>query len=232
MANDINNVGNSFLDQMKIKNKQAENAEKSKDGLAQTDFLKLLMTQVQNQDPMKPQDNGEFLGQMAQFSTVSGLQDMQKSIDNLSNSFVSNQALQASSLVGRLVLVPSEHGNLPPGEGDRFFGSVEPTQTLKDVSLEITSSSGELIKTMPMGTLTPGMERFSWDGKNNAGEDVSAGEYKISAVGTDDEGNKVGVETHVLAPVDSVTLGRGGEKMQLNVAGFGSMGIDKIREIM
>ncbi|MDH5300710.1 MAG: flagellar hook assembly protein FlgD [Gammaproteobacteria bacterium] len=231
MPKEINN--NPLYDQLGIQKKQAE--KKDQNGLAQADFLKLLMAQVQNQDPLKPQDNGEFLGQMAQFSTVSGLQDMQKSIDNLANSFMSNQALQASSLVGRLVLVPGGSGFLPEHvEGqDRFMaGAIEPDEPVKSVKLEVVGANGELVRTMRMGAMDSGLERFVWDGLDDAGNPVKAGKYSIRATALDAKDEQIALTTHMLAPVDSVTLGRNGEKMKLNVAGFGAMDIDKIREIM
>lgn len=229
MANDINK--NPLIDQLGIQQKQAEQAKK-KDNLGQEDFLKLLIAQIENQDPMKPQDNGEFLGQMAQFSTVSGLSEMQKSIDNLSQSFMSNQALQASSLVGRLVLVPAEKGYLPEGEGDRFFGAIESDDSLQSLTVEIKSDTGALVKTISMGAKGEGMHRFAWDGTDNFGDAVPAGNYSIVATGVGSDGEQRAVTSHILAPVESVTLGSGGEKMRLNVAGFGSMPIDSVREIM
>ena len=122
MADGISS-NNPLIDQLGIQKKQQEEAKK-KGSLGQDEFLKLMVAQLQNQSPMKPQDNGEFLGQMAQFSTVAGLQDMQKTLDNLSNSLVSNQALEASSMVGRFVRVPGESAHLPDGEGDRWSGGV------------------------------------------------------------------------------------------------------------
>ena len=229
MSNDISK-SNPLIEQLGIGAKQAKEAEK-KASLGQEEFLKILIAQTRNQDPMKPQENGEFLGQMAQFSTVSGLQDMQKSIDGLSNTMISNQALQASSLVGRFVMIPSEKGFLPDGEGDRFFGAVDIPETATDVTVQIRNSAGVPVKTILLGTQEEGLQRFSWDGKDDQGNAMPSGDYTVSSVASI-AGKKEAMETNFVAPVDSVTLGRNGEGMKLNVAGIGSMTMDQVKEIL
>lgn len=229
MSNDISK-NNPLIEQLGIGAKQAKEAEK-RDSLGQEEFLKILVAQTRNQDPMKPQDNGEFLGQMAQFSTVSGLQDMQKSIDGLSNTMISNQALQASSLVGRFVMIPSEKGFLPDGEGDRFFGAVDIPETATDVTVQIRNSAGVPVRTLSLGTQEEGLQRFSWDGKDQEGNVMPSGDYTVSSVASI-AGKQEAMETNFVAPVDSVTLGRNGESMKLNVAGVGSMTMDQVKEIL
>jgi flagellar basal-body rod modification protein FlgD len=180
---------------------------------------------------MKPQDNGEFLGQMAQFSTVSGVQEMQKSIDGLSNTMISNQALQASSLVGRFVMIPSEKGFLPEGDGERFFGAVHLPETAPDVTVPVRNSVGLPVKNISLGTQQEGLQRFAWDGIDDQGNLMPPGDYTISAV-ANIAGKQEALETNFVAPVDSVTLGRNGEGMKLNVAGIGSMTMDQVKEIL
>lgn len=220
---------NPLASQIGSKDLQAE-AAKKRDTLGQEDFLKLLIAQIKNQSPLKPQENGEFLGQMAQFSTVSGLQKMQQSLDTLTQSMTSNQALQASSLVGRNVLVPSNNGYLPEGQGDRYFGAVDIPAASSNTEVQITNGAGIVVKNMPMGNRAEGMTRFSWDGTDNSGRVLPPGNYKMLATATVD-GNQQSLATHIVAPVESVTLGRGGGKMTLNVAGVGSLGIDEVKEI-
>jgi len=228
MSNDISK-DNSLIEGLGIQQKQAKEADKAT--LGQEEFLKLLIAQVRNQSPLEPQENGEFLGQMAQFSTVSGMQEMQKSIDNLSNSMMSNQALQASSLVGRFVMVPAEKGFLPEGEGERFFGSVNVPSTAGDVTVQIKDKAGVLVKTVTLRDQPEGLARFSWDGKNEQGQAVKPGDYTIEATATID-GEPSALETNFVAPVDSVTLGRNGEGMKLNIAGIGALSMDSVKEIL
>lgn len=229
MADGISN-NNPLIDQLGIQQKKAEEAKK-KSSLGQSDFLKLMVAQLQNQSPMKPQENGEFLGQMAQFSTVAGLQDMQKTLDTLSNSLVSNQALQASSMVGRYVRVPGETSTLPEGEGERFFGGVDLEQSVPNLKFEILSASGEVVKTIGMDNQPEGSVSFAWDGISDSGNVMPPGEYKVR-VSTEVNGKTVSLSPEVIAPVESVTLGRGGEQMKLNVAGVGVRSMSEIKEIL
>jgi len=221
---------NPLIDQLGIQKKQAAEAKKS-GSLGQEDFLKLMLAQMQNQDPMKPSDNGEFLGQMAQFSTVDGLQNMQKSLDTLTNSLVSNQALEASSMVGRFVRVPSETNYLPEGEGERFFGAIELENSTPNLKVEIVSGAGEVIKTIGLNEQSAGMVKFAWDGTNAAGEVMPKGDYTMRATAVTN-GEPTAVSTMAIAPVESVTLGRNGEQMKLNILGVGERAMDSVREIM
>ena len=112
-----------------------QSAAGNKQSLGQTDFLKLMTTQLQYQDPFKPMDNGEFLGQMAQFSTVSGIQDLQASFSSLASSLQTSQALQGASLVGHAVLVPATSGYL--GDDTALSGAVD-VKSSGTVSVQIT----------------------------------------------------------------------------------------------
>ncbi len=221
---------NPLIDQLGIQQKQQDEAKK-RNSLGQEEFLKLMVAQLQNQSPMKPQENGEFLGQMAQFSTVAGLQDMQKTLDKLSSSLVSNQALQASSMVGRFVRVPGDTGVLPEGEGERFFGAVDLDRSAANVKVEILTEAGEVVKTIGLGNQPEGVADFAWDGVNDRGEAVPPGMYKVRATGIIDNKNS-SLATNVVAPVESVTLGRNGEQMKLNVTGVGTLSMDSVREIL
>jgi len=234
MADPINN--NPLIDQLGIQKKIKDSSKGGDNSLAQQDFLKLMVAQMEHQDPLKPQENGDFLGQMAQFSTVQGLQDMQTTLSNLSGSLVSNQALQASSMVGRFVRVPGDENFLPPadgpaGDGPRFFGAVELEQSASNVKFEILSASGAVVKTIGMGNQSEGVVDLRWDGKNNQGDMMPAGEYKIRASGIMN-GQTTSLETMVIAPVESVTLGRNGQQMKLNISGIGERGMDQVREIL
>ncbi len=229
MADGISNT-NPLIDQLGIQKKQQEDA-KAKSSLGQEDFLKLMVAQLQNQNPMEPQENGEFLGQMAQFSTVSGLQEMQQSFDSLSASLVSNQALQASSMVGRYVRVPGDSSQLTAGEGERFFGGVDLEQSTPNLKFEILNPAGEVVKTIGKGPQTEGSVSFAWDGVSDSGEEMPPGEYLIRASATINN-ETTSLNAQVIAPVESVTLGRSGEQMKLNIAGVGVRAMSEIREIL
>lgn len=193
--------------------------------LGQDDFLKLMVTQLRNQDPMKPMENGEFLGQIAQFSTVSGIQELQSSFAALSASMQSDQALQAAALVGRTALVASGSATLKAGEA--VDGAVELPSGATDVVVDITDASGAVVRQLDLGTRPAGMAEFAWDGLDAAGAPVPAGKYGISARARI-AGRTESASTLVAAHVDSVTLGGSGG-LVLNLAQLGSAPFAAVR---
>lgn len=206
-------------------------ATKKKSALGQDDFLKLMLAQIQGQSPLNPQDNAQFIGQMAQFSTVSGLQGIQKSLDTLTTSMTSNQALQASTLVGRHVLASGTDGFLPEGKGDRFFGAADLPSPVSNVMVTITNNAGVAVKKVNLGPQDAGLVRFAWDGVDDHGQAVKSGIYKVKTEAYIDHKLQA-VDSLVAGSVESVTLGRNGQKMMINVAGLGQMGMDSVREIL
>jgi len=154
--------------------------EKKNVELGQDAFLKLMTTQLQNQDPFKPLESGDFLGQIAQFSTVSGIGDLNESFATFAGSLASNQALQASTLVGRSVVASAEFGSLP--EEQPFTGVIELTDDATDVNVEILDSSGQVIKQLNLGEQGMGLAQFIWDGIKDDGSKAAPGEYRIRAI--------------------------------------------------
>ena len=196
--------------------------------LRQQDFLRLMVAQVQNQDPMNPETSGDFLAQLAQFSTNDSINNMQSSIAQLASSLQSNQALQASALVGRKVLVTGNHLNLG-AEGDAK-ASIDMVPGLTNLNASIYSSTGELIKTIPLGQPAAGTYEFSWDGSDKNNQRVAAGDYTVKVSGSYN-GKEVAVPTMVSANVDSVSLGQNGEGLKLNVAGIGPVALSDVKQI-
>lgn len=196
--------------------------------LGQKDFLRLMIAQVRNQDPMDPKTNGDFLAQLAQFSTNDGISRMQESIQQLASSLQSNQALQASALVGRKVLVNSNIMHLA-NEGSAKV-AVEVPAKVDDLSAAVYSESGELITKIPLGQREVGQFEFNWDGMNQKGERMPAGKYTIKVNGIY-QGQEVALKTMIAANVDSVSLGQNGEGVRLNVAGIGSVPLSEIKQI-
>ncbi|MEK6749002.1 MAG: flagellar hook assembly protein FlgD [Pseudomonadota bacterium] len=230
MANSVDPKGTTPPDQMDITKRQAAEAKK-RSTLGQEDFLKLMMAQLKYQDPMKPLENGEFIGQMAQFSSVQGLQDMKKSLEDMSSAMISNQALQASSLVGRRVLLTTDHGVLPKGDNATIEGAVKLESGASMVVVGIYDGAGQLIHQQQLGTHAAGTVRFTWNGKDFNGANMPPGEYKV-VVGANIGGEEQILQTLLVAPVESVTLGKNGEKMTISVAGAGNMSLDSVHEIM
>jgi len=206
---------------------QTQTGKKAKK-LGQDEFLKLMTAQLQNQNPLKPMDNGQFLSQLAQFGTVNGIQDLQKSVDTLATALQSNQALQASTMVGRKVLVESPSVVLQAGQP--ASGSIDLPVSSGEVSLNITDANGQLVRSIPLGAQQAGQLAFTWDGLDDGGHTLPEGTYQLSAEATINDQNTA-LTTLVEARVESVSLSRDGTGTTLNLAGLGSVLMDSVREI-
>ena len=218
-------VGDSLLDQYKVDQSRFAKG----DELGKNEFMNLLVAQMNNQDPLSPQDNGEFIAQLAQFSTVEGIENMNTTMDSLLSGYQSSQALQASSLVGRSVIVPTMNAMVDTEEGIK--GQLALTQRSDNVSVNVYDDKGSLVSTVNMGAKDAGMLDFKWDGKNGSGETLPAGKYKFEAQASINGENKQ-LATLLPANVDSVSLGMGkGGEMVLNLAGLGSIGLSEVLTI-
>jgi flagellar basal-body rod modification protein FlgD len=196
--------------------------------VSQEQFLDLMVAQLRNQDPFKPLESGEFLGQIAQFSTVTGIQDLQASFKELAGSMYSNQALQASTLVGRTVLTPSARAGL--GAGGSVSGAVNLNTSTPDLSLSIYDVSGQLVRRQSLGSQAAGVIPFSWDGLTDAGTPAAPGTYQIKAEARNSS-QVLAQETLISARVDSVSLGAQGQNITLNLGGVGPVGFNDIRQV-
>lgn len=201
-------------------------AEKKDESLGQADFLKLMTTQLQNQDPLKPLESNEFLGQIAQFSTVSGIQGLQDSFTSLSASLTSSQSLQAAGLVGHGVLYPSDIGYLDGEAG--LSGGVE-VPSGGQLAVEIVDAGGAVVRRLDYGTQAAGTRYFNWDGKDGGGNTLPSGSYGIRATLTRN-GATESAPTLAAGLVQSVSLGAGG--LSLNLAGLGTVPFGSVRQII
>jgi flagellar basal-body rod modification protein FlgD len=207
---------------------QTTGSAKAPGEIGQQDFLKLMVTQLRNQDPFSPMENGEFLAQIAQFTTATGVQEMQQSFNRFSQTIATEQALQAAGLVGREVLVESPVGNLP-SDGS-LTGSLQLPVRLDNCKVAIYSESGELVREIALGQQEAGEAPFSWDGKDGQGRQLPPGRYLIAA-STQVEGEEIAIATYTSAQVQSVTLGTGGNPPTLSLAGLGEISLSSVHRI-
>lgn len=224
MSNNIS-VGNSLLDQYQVDQGRFAKG----DELGKNEFLELLVAQLNNQDPMSPQENGEFIAQLAQFSTVEGIEKMNSSIDSMVSSFQSSQALQASSLVGRTVVIPTDQAMIDPQAS--FTGQLALPQASGAVTVNVYDDAGSVVSTINLGAQEAGINEFAWDGKDASGNVLPAGKYRFEAQASFN-GETKQLATLLPANVDSVSLGVGhGGEMVLNLAGLGSIGLSDVFSI-
>jgi flagellar basal-body rod modification protein FlgD len=193
--------------------------------LNEQDFLQLMTAQIKSQDPLNPLQNSEFFSQIAQLSTVSGIDALNSNFSTLSSQLTSNQSLQAASLVGHYVMVAGSQAQLTSAG---LAGAVD-VPSSGDVKVNIRDASGQLVKTIDLGTQSAGTTTFGWDGTDASGNAMATGTYTIDASVT--SGNSsVAAATEVAAQVESVTLGSSG--LMLNLAGLGSTAFSNVTQIL
>jgi flagellar basal-body rod modification protein FlgD len=199
--------------------------------LGGTDFLTLMLAQLKNQDPTSPVDSNTFLSQLASLSQVQGITQLNTSFSALSSSLVSNQAMQASSLLGHQALVGSNTATL--AAAGTITGAVQVPQTTADVVLTISDSSGALVRQIDLGAQSTGMANYSWDGKQQDGSQAAAGTYTLSALyaNASSSNGATAATTYVNGTVQSVTMGAGTTGLTLNVSGLGSVLFSNVTQI-
>jgi flagellar basal-body rod modification protein FlgD len=213
---------NNLSSQERFKNEPKSNE------LGQDAFLQLMITQMENQNPLEPQSNSEFVAQLAQFSSVEGLEKLNNSFDSMVGSFQSSQALQASSLVGRKVTVATDYASLV--EGGEIKGTIGVPYDAEGVTLNIYDAKGVLVSTDELGGLEAGVQDFTWDGNDDDGDPLKSGSYYIEVIGKYGE-DSLQLGTEMQANVDSVTVGANGT-LTLNVDGVGPVLLSSVRNIL
>jgi flagellar basal-body rod modification protein FlgD len=216
---DYSNIGlQNHADQQRVIKKE----------LGQADFLALLTTQLANQDPLSPTDSKEFISQMSQFASLDSLQTMVNQFSELSNSLTSNQALQASALVGRNVLIEGSQSYL--FDESVIAGQLNLDSTTTNIRFEIKDQAGQVVRSIAVGTQEAGDLDFIWDGNNNAGERMPPGIYTVAAYGQTGGANEQ-LRTSIVARVESVNLGGAEGGILLNLAGLGQIDFKDVKEI-
>lgn len=188
-------------------------------------FLKLLVTQMKNQDPLNPLDNAEVTSQMAQLSTVSGIEKLNATLQAMSSSFTSSQSLQAASMIGRSVLAPGSGLLLQNGAA---VGGFELTQPVDRAVVTIKDAAGNMLHSVDMGSQQAGSVMFQWDGMTDSGASAPNGTYTFE-VSAAQGGQKVAAENLSLGKVGSVSLASAG--VVLNTDVLGGVGITKVKQI-
>lgn len=176
-------------------------ANSSQNDLNQSAFLELMTTQLMNQNPTKPMENGDFLGQMAQFSTVSGIEDLNTSIASLVNTSKQSQLLEASSVVGKQVLLQS--GSFENNDASSIEGEVSLSSSAQKLEVKVFNEANAVVRTIGIPNATTGQHNFTWDGKDDNGNSIKAGNYRFVAEATRNEQTNV-ASVQVYDTVDSV----------------------------
>ena len=194
--------------------------------LEQSDFLKLMTAQLANQDPFAPQSNDQMIAQMAQFSTVSGITQLNSTLTGVSTPISENRIATAANFVGKTVLVP---GNVAMvDDTGAISGAVDLPSDATSLQLQITKSTGEIVKTIDLGANPTGLVGFQWDGKDANKVSVGESSYLVKAIMTSG-GKQTSATTDVYSPVTEAMVPATGDVQTLRVSGVGVVKMSDVR---
>jgi len=175
-------------------------------------FLKLLVTQLNNQDPLNPLDNAQLTSQLAQMSTVSGIEKLNSAFAAMLAQSGASQVLQSASLIGRTVLVPGAELALKKGAETPF--AVDMPQPADSVKVTVLNAAGDTVRSLDLGALRQGVKTLSWDGRDDAGASLAEGSYTVHVVAATGDA-KVAATPLTYAGVASVSQGPAGVALEL-----------------
>lgn len=201
----------------------------AKKELSKDDFLKIFLTQMKSQNPLKPYDSSAMLQQMGQLTALTATEELQGTIRHLNLTIGKSEILSASQLVNRKVQLLSDKSPLVSGQG--LQGAVILPAKANDVTITITDSQGNIVKTIEKGVSEAGVVDFDWDGKDASGRDLNPDFYQISAKGTID-GKKIDLATAGTYKVNSVAMNPSTGNVILNVDGMGGVDMRYIVKII
>lgn len=201
-------------------------ATAGKSSVQQDQFLKLLVTQMKNQDPLNPMDSAQMTTQMAQLSSLEGIEKLNATMESLAANLTGNQAMQAATLVGRDVMVPGDQLQLAGGQAT---GAFEIAQPADQVQVTITDASGAAVKRVELGAQPQGIVQIFWDGTTDSGTAAAAGTYQFSVKATA-QGKAVDAQTLMVGRVYGVTTGKGGPSLDLGA--LGSFNLSQVKQFL
>lgn len=187
--------------------------------------MTLLVTQMKNQDPLNPLDNAQVTSQLAQLSTVTGIEKLNDTMNAMSSSFQSSQGLQAASMIGHGVVVPGSNVELKDGKSVLGF---DLPQSADSVRVQIKDATGAVVRTLSANAMTAGMNSMTWDGKNESGSLLANGNYQFSVLASAGD-KKLDVTNLSFGMVSSVSFGKQGT--QLSVANVGDIAFSDVRQV-
>lgn len=217
-------------------------ADKNNGALTQADFFALLTQQLAYQDPTKPVENDQMIAQMTNFTMADGIGKLNEKFSSFAQSMTSNQALQASSLVGRSVLTKSDQIVFT---GDTLSrGTIELDKPASNLRVMIENDKGELIQSFSVDNPAMGRNSFIWDGSylpsgessaemvdGELSERVKAGTYKIKVEASYSDGTNASIPVNVYSPVGSVSMSNNGNGIMLNLLGLGAVKLGDVLEV-
>ena len=223
-SNVLNSVNGSAAAQA------AAAASKSDGADLQDSFMTLLVTQLKNQDPMNPMENAEMTSQLAQINTVSGISELNSTLEGITGQLDAGQAMQAAGLIGSGVLVPGNRVLVGEDGSTTPFG-VELEQAADEVQITVRNDSGEVVRRFEPFAMDAGSESFTWNGEMDSGEEAPKGSYTVSVEASAD-GEPLDVVNLNYAMVSGVSLDDNGAPL-LDLGGVSEqVSLGDIRQIL
>lgn len=185
-------------------------------------FLKLLVAQLNNQDPMNPMDNAQMTSQMAQINTVSGIQQLNETMKSMAGQFTSMQVMQGAAMIGHGVMVKSNTLSIDEGKAR---GAVDLEGNASNLSIQILSPGGQVLDTINLGSKAAGRHSFEWDASSYNG--VANPNFKVVATS-----GKQSVASTALAQDTITSIGTSGGVMSVQLKGRDAIGYDAIQAIL
>jgi len=228
MATDFTTVSSTNQDYVEAMQQTSNSSAFAPDNImGQADFLRLLTTQLQNQDPSKPMDPTSFVTDLTQMSQLEATTKMNESIAAMTQGFQSLQTLQASSIIGKNVQVTGEDFSHTQGAASQFKLSTD--EPLTDVTVVISNDYG-IVKELSLADMTSGEDIVEWNGLDNSDVSSPSGVYSLTAYGTDENGDLKSIETVVGSRVNTVGVNPDGS-ITLTLATGEQVDMDTVREI-
>lgn len=196
--------------------------------LGQDDFLRLLTTQLMQQDPTKPMDPGQFITDMTQFSNLQAMNDLNANVQAMTQSFLSMQSMQAGGMIGKSVMVEGNQLQFDQ-TGDLTF-EVSADETLIESRAVITNNQGEVVQEFNLNTLS-GNRNVTWDGYTREGHMAPEGNYTLTAYGLNSLGEKQIAGTYVASKINSVSI-NDDKAITLYLQSGESVSMDSVRQIL
>ncbi|MDE2600382.1 MAG: flagellar hook assembly protein FlgD [Rhodocyclaceae bacterium] len=225
-TSNVNNSSSSIVDQLNAQNNRSGSTSKAED--QQTRFLKLLTTQLKNQDPLNPMDNAQMTSQLAQISTVDGIERLNATLSSMMSSTNAQQALQAAALVGHGALVAGSNLSLTESGA---IGGYDLASSADRVKVEIKDGNGNIVRTITSEGKDAGVQNFVWDGKDSDGKALGAGTYSFSVTAI--QGNSdVKVTPLQFGYISGVVRNASTGDLGIDVGNYGRFKFDDLKQII
>lgn len=196
-------ISSSLSDSLKTSGPSAIGTQSGKNTLGKEAFMRLLVTQLQNQDPLNPMDDKEFTAQLAQFSSLEEMQNISKSIETLTSSQTSSNKTNAVGFIGKVVTAAGGYSKISGGNAGQL--SYELAKDASSVDIKISDASGKLVRVLQRTDVASGANAINWDGRDSSGSRLPDGEYTFEVAAIDSAGGPVQAKTKMTGTVDSVT---------------------------